>query len=658
MTLRCLLSISLLQLLVTAVAYFPGSEDPRTADPPLPHSTHARMPCARVTPVKAANLSGYSQVVRVKYEPPRGLECSCARSDRVGHACWEQVVLELDGSVRGVQFDRYGAVWLRGVELLRTTTPEPSPEGIAWHVERDVSGYEQLFQSEGELMVAIPNVVDATYTGVLHVNISIVFYSSVNAHPLDSPAVTILPLKSNISQVGNPLSFLSKNGPAGQVNLLRLPNSSLGPVLEARLDVFASGHGCEEFWYTNVPGTNVPPGACGGGSYREIQIFVDGNLAGSCFPFPVIYTGGVNPLLWRPLTGMLSFDVAPYEFDLTPFVGLLSDGHEHNITLQVWGNNPQGFWILDGVLRLRHGLASQSVRGWKLDVALHNSTPNVSETVSNQSQTQTLQQMNGRHGYEARGQLYLEDGSILKSAVSGQLVASSTNRAIGSSTQVTEGWLRSTRISEQGGHSVTTLVDYPFYVFDFGAQDNTSLLLNASVRYGRNVTTAFQRDELSYMIGIHNSIQSSAVYNRSLLNHSRVNLEASQSDEHFELRAGRKLPCYEKHLQAINGSITGSRARYNCTWPHGVYACGGSLCGHFEAASAQNFHGLASPETMPRPGFASIVRSPPGASARHFPDLLLTARRPGGGASEVMAAVKKPRVTHGHLRKKGIVIYA
>ena len=36
-------------------------------------------------------------------------------------APWSSVVLSMRGSVRGVQFDRYGALWIGGVELLRTT---------------------------------------------------------------------------------------------------------------------------------------------------------------------------------------------------------------------------------------------------------------------------------------------------------------------------------------------------------------------------------------------------------------------------------------------------------------------------------------------------------------------------------------------------------
>ena len=78
----------------------------------------------------------------------------------------------------------------------------------------------------------------------------------------------------------------------------------------AELRVFASGHGCEEFWYGNVPDP-APKGQCGGGAFRAIEILIDGQVAGLSFPFPVLYTGGENPLLWHPLTGIMSFDVIP-----------------------------------------------------------------------------------------------------------------------------------------------------------------------------------------------------------------------------------------------------------------------------------------------------------------------------------------------------------
>lgn len=42
---------------------------------------------------------------------------------------------------------RFGALFLGPVELLRTSTPEPSQHGIRWSVEKDVTRYLSLFLS-------------------------------------------------------------------------------------------------------------------------------------------------------------------------------------------------------------------------------------------------------------------------------------------------------------------------------------------------------------------------------------------------------------------------------------------------------------------------------------------------------------------------------
>ena len=61
----------------------------------------------------------------------------------------ERIVLEFTGHVSGIQYDRFGAVWVNGIELLRTTSPEPSgmkdihgnDEIIKWSVTKDVTDY-------------------------------------------------------------------------------------------------------------------------------------------------------------------------------------------------------------------------------------------------------------------------------------------------------------------------------------------------------------------------------------------------------------------------------------------------------------------------------------------------------------------------------------
>ena len=46
-------------------------------------------------------------------------------------------------------------------------------------------------------------------------------------------------------------------------------------------------------------------------------------------PFPMVYTEGINPLFWCPVTGIGSFDLPSYEIEVTSFLGKFFDGKEH-----------------------------------------------------------------------------------------------------------------------------------------------------------------------------------------------------------------------------------------------------------------------------------------------------------------------------------------
>ena len=100
----------------------------------------------------------------------------------------------------------------------------------------------------------------------------------------------------------------------------------------------------QEFWYTNVLDEyrEVYPdaGLIGRGPFREVQLRIDNLLgqyrlyhlthsvtdrrlictAGVVHPFPVIYTGGANPLLWRPVAGLRAFDIPSFWIDVTPYL--------------------------------------------------------------------------------------------------------------------------------------------------------------------------------------------------------------------------------------------------------------------------------------------------------------------------------------------------
>jgi len=315
---------------------FPDYDNPVAAGPSV--LVPLAPPCAVVPLFSRVVLRGWGQVETARFAPP---------ADCPGP--WSEVRLDFEGEVAGVQFDRMGALWLGGVHLLRTTTPEPVSAGIRWQLQRDLTDYSPLFRSPSNATLQIDNVVDDTYTGELIISAKLTFYRATVGTAAAQPLV--LPLNEIAgASAGKPWDSMRANGDANKSYTLTLPVRNLRL---AHVDVYASGHGCEEFWYTNVPdddNVDNDPSVCDGGAYREVQLYIDGLLAGALYPFPVIYTGGVCPLLWRPLTGVYSFNVPPYRFDITPFLGLLNDGKAHEVTAKVFGNGRQGTWFLDMVL--------------------------------------------------------------------------------------------------------------------------------------------------------------------------------------------------------------------------------------------------------------------------------------------------------------------
>ncbi|MER7918524.1 MULTISPECIES: peptide-N4-asparagine amidase [unclassified Streptomyces] len=274
--------------------------DPVTAAPPVarPHTKSCQVTLADT---QFRDFTPY----RGAYTPPKGC------GDR-----WSKVVLRLDGTVKGRQYDRLGYLHVGGVEILRTSTPEPSPDGIAWHVEKDVTRYSGTFRSPRDVEMLIGNVVDDTYTGVIDVHVTLTFYAGSPAERAPDRVLTLA------------------DTPDGTT--LTAPRNSERIVAE----VYAtgSGGGCEEFWYLTVADPASYSCKADHGPYREVQIKVDGRTAGIAAPFPNVWTGGwSDPFLWYVIPAPGAFDVRPIEYDLTPFAGLLDDGRPHRVEVSVVG---------------------------------------------------------------------------------------------------------------------------------------------------------------------------------------------------------------------------------------------------------------------------------------------------------------------------------
>jgi hypothetical protein len=265
-------------------------DDPRTAAPPIE---------------KPAGRACSTTIVDTEF---RDFTPYTSEFDPVCPGPWAKVVLRLDGAVAGRQYDRLGYLKIGGVTVFKTSTPEPSADGIRWSVEKDLTEYAALFAKPQPVEMLIGNVVDGTYTGVLDVKVSLTFY---RGRPAKAAPDVLSP------------------GQAIPRNTERLV-----------ADVYAtgSGGGCEEFWYLTTP-TGVPYSCpADNGPYREVQVSVDGTLAGIAAPYPHIYTGGwSNPFLWYVLPAPRAFDIKPIRFDLTPFAGRLTDGKPHRVEISVVG---------------------------------------------------------------------------------------------------------------------------------------------------------------------------------------------------------------------------------------------------------------------------------------------------------------------------------
>jgi hypothetical protein len=152
-------------------------------------------------------------------------------------------------------------------------------------------------------------------------------------------------------------------------------------VERAFLDVVAQSQAGDEFWYTCVPNDVANElQSCGGTGFRETQITIDGQPAGVAPVYPWIYTGGIDPLLWRPIPGVQTLSFVPYRVDLTPFAGSLSNGLPHQIALNVFNAN-NGF-STTATLLLFQDHDRKVVTGEVTRNTIGSPTPNVVENLN------------------------------------------------------------------------------------------------------------------------------------------------------------------------------------------------------------------------------------------------------------------------------------
>lgn len=160
------------------------------------------------------------------------------------------------------------------------------------------------------------------------------------------PADIILPISTRQSNNLQPSVFTipNENYSTASTVIADFPRNAARAIFT----VSATGQAHEEFWWQNVLQSGVLTYSAsnatllGFSPFREVQILIDGQLAGLQWPFPVIFSGGVVPSLWNPMVGIDAFDLKEGEIDISPWLGVLCNGKPHNFSINVVGLNDNG----------------------------------------------------------------------------------------------------------------------------------------------------------------------------------------------------------------------------------------------------------------------------------------------------------------------------
>ncbi|KAF6801159.1 peptide-n4-(n-acetyl-beta-glucosaminyl)asparagine amidase a [Colletotrichum musicola] len=273
---------------------------------------------------------------------------------------FDHVVLNFTVHVKGRQFDRWGSVYLGDVNIFSTSTAEPTASGIVWTWRKDTTPYLSLWRQPQTLIFQLDNVVNDVYTGLLNSTLAATFFKSPVQSGGQAPADLILPVSALKSpETASFWTYPEENATAS----LQFPRN----VNRAVFSVNVKAQGNDEFWWSNVPQSaidsfyySLDSPLPGFSPFREVQLLIDGNLAGVHWPYPTVFTGGVVPQLHRPIVGIDAFDLRDHEIDVSPWLPLLCDGKSHTFEIKVVGlvddgsanaslsNTTESSWYLAG----------------------------------------------------------------------------------------------------------------------------------------------------------------------------------------------------------------------------------------------------------------------------------------------------------------------
>src|SRR6266849_2427801 len=522
-----------------------GSANTVTADPPVSRPPTAPCRVQLFTDVRFADFSSKP----FSYAPPS--------------ACpgpWQKVVLEADFSIEaGRQFDRTANLWIGGVNVYFGTTAEPSRTvGRSWHVERDLTDYTALLLSPAAGETDLGNLVNGTFTSSLWGSADILFYPAQGDDERDSrrhsgdesPPAADLVLPLSAGPTGGTVALFDPT--AALAETFKLPTN----VEKAWLDVVLQHQGAnDEFWYTCVPdnlGGELQ--SCIGTAFREGEVSIDGQPAGVVPIYPWIFTGGIDPLLWRPIPAVQALNFVPYRVDLTPFAGVLSNGQPLRIAVNVF-NDSQFFSTTATLLVfLDHG--SRRVTGEVTANTVGAPSPVLQTNLSTDSQgtvTGTVAITSSRQ-FVVAGFVKTSHGKVRTEVVqkidfsNSQQFVSPTSAPVTFVQNITQHTDISSTTRVRGGErfrEVSTRMSWPLEVDLTAPPDGTFQ------------TTIHQGYERSDTVSHEGDIESGSVVSSSVAPTDDFPSGQGQANSQHYFSADSTGACYSRSITAAGGVLTG-----------------------------------------------------------------------------------------------------
>lgn len=295
----------------------PATTPVASVDPAVP--TPAGRPCV-VSLFHNRQIVVSFETIDYTYAPPPGCP-----------GPWAKVVLRMDFAGSRDNYAATTTLRLAGVPLFQGAMPDFDTT-TTWHAQRDVTDQASLFVRPHNGRLSGREVEWNAERQPLVASARLLFYRATAAAPAPSRPDAVYGLGSDASTA------------------LRLPHN----IVRAYLDVYNAA----PWWFTCVPDADLarrwqldsslapgderklgifpPSQGCGGGSFAEIRVSIDGIPAGVAPYFPRLAPDAnylFTSVLDRPAPALQMLDITPYRVDLTPFAAILNEAGPHRIAL-------------------------------------------------------------------------------------------------------------------------------------------------------------------------------------------------------------------------------------------------------------------------------------------------------------------------------------